>query len=314
MDRDNPLVTCVITSYRRDKKIVERALNSVLSQNYSPLQILIIDDNRGEGAEDFSRGLLEIAEGKENVSVIKTENGHGGQRARNTGIDHAEGRYVAFLDDDDEWLPEKTAVQVALLEENPEAGLSYCKGYLIDNTYDPPRIGTFKSGDNISFEDLLKSDSIGTTTQAVIPKKVFDDVGGFDEAFPARQDYEMWLRITKKYPTAGSREILYKYYKEKGNGQVSHKWEKCVKGYELIHEKYCEDIDKSRAARFNIVFHIAHHLLEGASLTGDGKLKKQAIRDYIRSFFISPSCFMVQGFYFLRTKKRRLMNRIKRKN
>ncbi len=102
MEKENPLVTCVITSYKRDKETVKRALDSVISQTYRPLEVLIIDDNRGEKAEEYSKGLQEIAEASDLVQVLKTENGHGAQRARNTGIEHAGGKYVAFLDDDDE--------------------------------------------------------------------------------------------------------------------------------------------------------------------------------------------------------------------
>ena len=309
---ENPLVTCVITSYKRDKETVKRALDSVLSQTYSPLEIFIIDDNRGEGAEEYSRGLREIAKGKENIRVIKTERGNGAQRARNTGIEKAQGKYIAFLDDDDEWLPEKTGIQVKLLEENPDAGLCYAKGYLIDNTFNPPRIGCFKRGEDLKYEDLLLSDRIGTTTQAVIPKAVFEKVGMFDESLPARQDYEMWLRITKEYRTVWSKEILYKYYKEPGNDQTSHKWEKCLKGYELIHEKYRQDIDKNSSAKFNFVVHTAHHLMEGASATGDRSLKLRAVKEYIRSFFISPVAFLTQGKYFFRTVWRKIKFFLKR--
>ncbi len=306
MPENKPLVTCVITSYKRNKETVRRALDSVLSQTYAPLEILIIDDNRGEGSEVYSGALRELSEGRENVTVIKTENGHGAQRARNTGIENAKGKYVAFLDDDDEWLPEKTAVQVELLENNPEAGLSYSRGYLIDNTFDPPRIGQFIRGENLTFDELLLSDRIGTTTQAVIPKTVFEKVGMFDEALPARQDYEMWLRITREYKSIWSPQLLYRYYKEKGKEQLSHNWEKCVKGYEIIYDKYREDIEKSRGARFNFVFHIAHHLMEGANVTGDRQLKKRAVKKYAEAFVISPYLFLVQGSYVIRKVRRKI--------
>lgn len=303
---EKPLVTAVITSYKRDRSIVKRALESVLSQTYSPLEILIIDDNRGEGAETFSSGIREIARGKENVKVIKTERGNGAQRARNTGIEHAAGKYIAFLDDDDEWLPGKIAGQVRLLEDNPEAGLCYASGYLIDRTFKPTRIGYFRRGDNIGYEDLLITDRIGTTTQAMIPKWVFDRVGLFDESLPARQDYEMWLRITKQFSTVWFSEYSYNYYKESGPGQLTRNWKNCIRGYEIIYEKYKEDIDKNRKARFNIVFHIAHHMMEGANAGKDMRLKFRAACGYAESFIISPSSFLLQAKYFCRDSSRRL--------
>ncbi|MBQ9550869.1 MAG: glycosyltransferase family 2 protein [Lachnospiraceae bacterium] len=303
MENNRPLVTCVITSYKRNKETVERALQSVLAQTYSPIEVFIIDDNRGEGAESYSRGLSELAEGSDLVSVIKTENGHGGQRARNTGIGHARGKYVAFLDDDDEWLPEKLEIQIPMLEEDPEVGLCYSRGYLINEAFDPPRVTEFKSVKNATYEDLLKDDGIGSTTQAVIPRAVFDKVGMFDESFPARQDYEMWIRISKSYKTAGSDKCLYKYHKSRGTGQVSHKWKSCLKGHRLIYEKYKDDIDRIRDAKFNVVFHEAHYLNEGANEEKDPALKLKAVFKYVRAFFTSPSQFFVQAGYRLRKLK-----------
>ena len=307
MDNTRPLVTCVITSYKRDKETVKRALDSILNQTYSPLEIFIIDDNRGEGSEEYSKALSELSGLSDKVQVIKTERGHGAQRARNTGIEHANGKYVAFLDDDDEWLPEKTEVQIGILLSNPDVGLCYSRGYLINEAFDPPKITEFKSVHNATYEDLLIEDGIGSTTQAVIPREVFDKVGMFDEKFPARQDYEMWIRIAKSYKTMGSDKCLYKYHKKPGTGQVSHKWKNCLKGHELIYEKYKEDIDKSRKAKFNVVFHEAHYLSEGANAEKDPALKLKAVFKYIEAFFTSPSRFFVQGKYRLRKIKRRFL-------
>ncbi len=305
---DRPLVTCVITSYKRDKETVGRALRSVLAQTYSPFEVFIIDDNRGEGAEEYSRGLSELGELSDLVSVIKTERGYGAQRARNTGIEHSNGKYVAFLDDDDEWLPEKLEIQIPILESDPEVGLCYSRGYLINEAFDPPRISEFKSVKNATYEDLLKDDGIGSTTQAVIPKAVFDKVGMFDESFPARQDYEMWIRISRSFKTAGSDKCLYKYHKAKGTGQVSHKWKNCLKGHKLIYEKYKADIDKIRDARFNVVFHVAHYLNEGAKAEKDPGLRLKAVLKYIEAFFTSPSQFLIQGQYRLQKMKRNRKN------
>jgi len=308
MDDTRPLVTCVITSYKRDKETVGRALKSVLQQIYSPIEVFIIDDNRGEGSEEYSKALSELSDLSDKVQVIKTERGHGAQRARNTGIEHANGKYVAFLDDDDEWLPEKLETQVPILEGDPEVGLCYSRGYLINEAFDPPRVTEFKSVKNASYEDLLRDDGIGSTTQAVIPKVVFERVGKFDESFPARQDYEMWIRISKSYKTAGSDKCLYKYHKSKGTGQVSHKWRNCLKGHELIYEKYKEDIDRIRDAKFNVVFHVAHYLNEGANAEKDPSLKLKAVIKYLEAFFTSPSMFLVQGRYRLQKMKRNRKN------
>lgn len=298
-------VSCVITSYKRDISIVRRALMSVLSQTWENIEVLLVDDNRGEGSEAFTEPIKALADEFEKVRYLKTTDPCGAQAARNLGIKNAAGEYVAFLDDDDEWLPEKIKKQVEYLEKNPDAGMCYCRGYIVNEANKIADSGEiygklFKS--EVTYKELLRDDKIGTTTQAVIRREVFDKVGGFDEAFPARQDYEMWIRISKSYRVIGIREPLFKYYKNMTgvkHTQISHSAEKCIKGYELLNAKYYDDIMKDRKARFNIVFHLAH-FYRMAGRSSDG------YKEYVKAFFCSPSMFMFQGSIAVRNAIGRL--------
>ncbi len=297
-NKEKPLVSCVMTSYKRDAAIAGRALDSMLSQTYENTEIIIVDDNRGEGAEAWSEGLEKLRNRSEKISVIKTERGHGAQRARNTGIEHSRGKYVAFLDDDDEWMWEKLEKQVALMESDPDIGLCYTDGYIVRDTV-PPEMRPQKSHcfcKTVSYKEMLKEDHIGTTSQVMIRKNVFDTVGYFDETLPARQDYEMWIRITKQFKAAGIPDLLYKYHKIKGGTQVSHNWKNCVRGYAIIHEKYKEDIDKDREALFNIRFQTAHQINDGAHSEKDLKLFISSFIEYMRACFTDPALFMHQAY------------------
>ena len=100
------IISCIVTSYKREKHIVKRALDSILSQTFENYEILLIDDNRGEGSETFSEALKELCSLSERIRLFKTEGGHGAQCARNTGIRHASGKYLAFLDGDDYLEPD----------------------------------------------------------------------------------------------------------------------------------------------------------------------------------------------------------------
>ncbi len=103
--RDKPLVSCVISSYKRERETVLRALRSVLAQTWADTEIIIVDDNRGEGSQEYSAILKSLEGLSEKVRVIPSEGGHGAQWARNTGIRASKGSFIALLDDDDEWLP-----------------------------------------------------------------------------------------------------------------------------------------------------------------------------------------------------------------
>ncbi len=303
---EEPLISCIITSYQREKEIVSRAVTSVINQTLPCREILIIDDNRGEGARVFSEGLSELTALSDRIRVIPTEGGHGAQKARNTGIRHAGGRYLAFLDDDDAWLPRKLEKQAALLEAHPEVGMCYCNGEIVDLATDPPKITKiWESGFHarVTYEDMLRQDYIGSTSQAMVRKEAFEVCGSFDEALPARQDYEMWIRLSRHYPLYGIDEPLFRYYRNSGVSQLSHSWKRCMTGHDMIYRKYRADIDRSRAARFNIVFHRAHYYMMGRREEGFSCALK-AVGWYIRAFFTSPALFWEQGKIKLRDMKK----------
>lgn len=312
MTGERPLVTCIVTSYRREKRIVGRALDSILKQTYSPLEILVIDDNRGDNAEHYSEGIMELVSGRTGITVIKTENGHGGQYARNTGIRYAKGEYIAFLDDDDEWLPKKLEKQVKLLNEHPDCGMCYTDGYRVyDDIKNAQRelIHSNYFKESLSFRELLHEDRIGSTSQAMIRRSTFDTVGGFDTDMPARQDYEMWLRISRSFPIKGISEGLYLYHRNSDEGKITHNWRKNVEAHRLIGEKYREEIKGDRSAEFNVVFHTAHYYKEGFRTEKSWKMRVICITSaffyYLKSFIKSPSYFLRQAGYMIDSIRRK---------
>ena len=192
----NPLVTAVITTYKREPEIVLRAAKSVLYQTYKNIELIIVNDYP-EGKE-LSNRLEKVIDNlnDKRVRYICHSKNAGACAARNTGITNGTGEYVALLDDDDEWMPEKIETMLGAFEN--DTGLVYSSFYL-----GAPSDGKIvtrgnKSGD-IKREMFCKN-LISGTSMPMIRRKCFDDCGMFDENLLSSQDYDMWMRITLKYP------------------------------------------------------------------------------------------------------------------
>lgn len=244
-------VTAVITSFKRDIKVVERAVDSVLNQTYPDIELLIVDDNQPDSR--YSDELKELCRRK-NITYLSQGANKGACSARNYGISHASGQYIGFLDDDDEWLPEKITKQIACFEKNPEAGLVYCRGNIV-NEETHSIIGIYNENNikpDMSFQNMLAKDYVGSTSQPLIKKECFEKVGGFWEKQPARQDYEMWLRIAQSYPIVGIPDILFIHSMHEGE-QISKSFEKSYMGYKNILERYKDSYDKYPKSKKGIV-------------------------------------------------------------
>lgn len=252
-NRETKLLSVIIPTYKRDFITVEHAIVSIENQTYPDKEIYVIDDNRGEEAEKYSAGIKKgLAERHAGVHYVKTGAKHGAQAARNKGIEVSHGCYLAFLDDDDVWEKTLAEKEIALLETNERAGMAYCMGYNVFTVNgkaeidDFPICGPFKTEND--FRRMLRADGIGTTTQAIIKRSALEDVGGFDETFPARQDYEMWLRLGKKYLLVGVPERLYYHSIHEGE-QISKHVDRSIRSYNMLLEKYHDEYRRDPSAR-----------------------------------------------------------------
>ena len=195
-------VSVVIPTYNRES-FITKAIDSVEAQTYRNVEVVVIDD----GSTDNTRSLLERRYG-EKVRYFYQEN-KGIAAARNTGIRESSGDYIAFLDSDDYWVPEKLERQMELFRKHPEYGMvaSQCASVLLDGSFrDKNRPG--KSG--WVFTDLFIKNFIRTSS-AVITRECLDRVGLFDEELKECEEYDLWLRIAAKYPVGFINESLAVY-------------------------------------------------------------------------------------------------------
>ncbi|WP_031437387.1 glycosyltransferase family 2 protein [Methylobacter tundripaludum] len=184
-------ISVVIPSYNRRERL-KRALLSVYSQTSLPAEIVVIDDGSTDGTEAMLRREFPL------VNYYYQKN-LGVSAARNLGIQQATGDWLAFLDSDDEWLPEKLATQKAALATHPEHKICHTEENWIRNgtQVDVPKKYA-KTGGWI-FSRCLPLCAVSPST-VLIHRSVLTDIGLFDVRLPACEDYDLWLRIAANYP------------------------------------------------------------------------------------------------------------------
>ncbi|MBI5963252.1 MAG: glycosyltransferase family 2 protein [Chloroflexi bacterium] len=208
----NPEVTVIIPAYNRAELIGE-ALNSIFAQTYQNFEVIIVDDG---STDDTARVLKPLAEAGA-IRYIHQEN-LGVSAARNRGITEARGEYMAFLDSDDLFEPEKLELQVEYMQTHPEAGLVHSGFTKFDNHgNDLGYRDTSWFSDMIYPQMLLYWTTLMAANTVLVPKRVFDSVGLFDESLRIGEDLDLWRRIARKYPFGFINKSLARVRVHQGN-------------------------------------------------------------------------------------------------
>ena len=189
--RENPLVSVIIPTFNRGWQLKE-AIDSVIAQNFEDFELIVIDD----GSSDNTPDILNLYK---NDIIAFTQNNKGVSAARNKGIALSSGRFIAFLDSDDLWMQNKLSTQVDFFNENHDALICQTDEIWIRNNVrvNPKRRHKKLSG--MIFEHSLKLCMVSPSA-VMIKRKLFDEVGLFDEDLPACEDYDLWLRISCSHP------------------------------------------------------------------------------------------------------------------
>ena len=185
------MISVIIPCYNR-AHLLPRCLDSVLAQEFRPLEIIVVDD----GSTDSTRSLLQGS--YPGIRIISQEN-KGVSAARNAGISAAKGDWLAFLDSDDTWFPAKLGRQIQAVEASPGSNIVHTDEIWIRNgvRVNPQRKHR-KYGGSI-FKHCLPLCVISPSS-VMIHRRVFDQVGLFDETLPVCEDYDLWLRICARMP------------------------------------------------------------------------------------------------------------------
>jgi glycosyltransferase involved in cell wall biosynthesis len=186
----NDLISVIIPTYNGSKYILSTVL-SALNQSYSPIEVIVVDDGSTEGIGAVLKPVIS------QIKYIRQEN-RGPAAARNHGIMMSKGSYIAFLDHDDDWLPDNLLGKITVLKNNPECAMAYSYPQLIDAVGMPlPQGYNLNCPSGWVFEEFLLHNRIATFSTTLICRNTFDKVGMLDESpdITCCDDYDMWLRI-----------------------------------------------------------------------------------------------------------------------
>jgi len=196
-------ISVIIPTYNR-KHTLQRAIDSVLSQTFKPYEIIIVDDGSKDGTKEW------LLQNYPSVQYIHQPN-NGVSSARNKGIQISQGSWIALLDSDDEWMPEKLEYQSRFLEVNRDSSFCHTNEIWIRNGVRVNQMKKHKKYGGDIFKHCLDICRISPSS-SIINKDVFEEVGAFDESLTVCEDYDLWLRVTAKFNILFLDEPLIKKY------------------------------------------------------------------------------------------------------
>ena len=258
------LVSVIVPVYNREH-LVSEAVDSILSQTYKNLEIILIND----GSKDASLNVLREYERRfpEKVRVLDQQN-QGQTIARNNGIKIAQGEYIAFLDSDDLWVEKKLERQIPLFE--PGVGLVYSGTEIINEDGQTIRVEPADGNlsGNIYPQLLMKNRMTGGTV--VVTAEVLDRVGVFSTDFKAAENWDLWLRICKVSQARVVAEPLTKYRVHSDN--MSGDTQLMLNAKLKIMEKHCDLASKDTViARYSRLAYADYHYREGLHYFASGE-------------------------------------------
>ena len=269
-----PKVSVIIPTYNRSEYL-RKSIESVLKQTYQDYELLIIDDCSTDNTPDV---VKEFSDSR--VLYFKNLSNEGIAAVRNRGINNSKGEYIAFLDDDDEWIAvDKLEKQISLIEScSQDVGMIYTGYSNIDtNSGKKLKEATPKSRGNVLNEYLIKR--FFTTSTLLIRKSCFDNVGPFDESISFGEDYDMYARILKLYKVDYIKEqmVNYRVHPKK----LSTDYMAVNHGLRYIINKNIDLLEPNKQAHADLIFHL------GVSYCYLGNTRK-GTQTLLRAIYLYP--------------------------
>jgi glycosyltransferase involved in cell wall biosynthesis len=290
-----PIVSVIIPTYNRNG-FLRAAIESVLKQTFQAFEIIVVDDASSEDVQGIVKGFHDSR-----IKCIRHEINKGEAGARNTGIMHAEAKYIAFLDDDDTWLPEKLKSQLDVLENSAQKVGGIYSGYIVKDCADPRKSYAktpSKRGD--IYKDLLVQNSIGPPSSVVVRRKCIETAGLFDENIYYGVDHDFYLRVAKDFHFEYIAEPLVNYSIHEN--RLSTNPEIVARGLEAMSLKYQGELGELYSKRRKYLGLGFLSVGVGFCYQGDKTKGIKAIMQSIRLYPFEPRAYFNLGLSLLGRK------------
>lgn len=280
-----PKVSIIIPAYNT-RHFLPQTVSSALSQTWQDFELLIVDDGSTDGTGQW------VAEQTDpRIHLVRQPN-QGAAAARNTGIKHAKGKYIAFLDADDLWEVDKLKKQVAVLDSLSEVGLVHTAIHYIDENGDSINRILGVRGEGNVWREVVTDNPVRCGSTPLIRRECFDKLGVFDTSLSFAEDWEMWIRIARHYQFATINEPLVAYRQHKTNMTKSYK--RIMPNFQKILERTFRDSPGHERALEHKAYGYAYLFSAWrAYLAGDVReavtLHRQAHRVYPRMLLVKNS-------------------------
>ncbi len=228
-----PQISIVIPAYNAMRYLPE-TITTVLEQTYQNFEIVLVNDGSSDSIQNWHK-----TQGDSRIRLISQEN-RGLSEARNTGIHHARGEWIAFLDADDLWMPSKLERQVAVMEQYPEVGLVYC-GVAIINAASQKTGRTMQThASGFVWADLMLHNFVECGSTPLVRRDCFVSQGGFDPHLGSHaEDWDMWLRLALHWRFYGIPEPLVCYRQHEGG--ASKNWLQMERSFVIVLQKAMDE-------------------------------------------------------------------------
>ncbi len=276
-------VSVIIPTHNR-AEFLPSAITSVLNQTFQDFEIIIVDDCSKDNTQEVVRGFNDMR-----IKYIRNEVNKGEAGSRNVGILNSNAEYIAFLDDDDEWLPDKLRLQVDLLENNPSiVGVVYTGYVEVDRSNNKIIWQMVPAKRGNIYKDILVKNYVGVPSTVVLRRACFEKVSLFDENIIYPTDYDMWIRLSDKFCFEYIKESLVRYYVHERS--ISGNLELRIRGAEKILKKYEQSFSLNSKAH-------SQCYVQMGKLYCLNKNAKRGIASFLKAIRLCP--FDMRNYFYL---------------